>query len=110
MVSATDWVSSVVVETKKDGSLRICIDPRPLNKALKRCHYPMPVVDDILPDLAHAKVFSVLDLKSGFWHVQLDDSSSTLTTMGTPFGWFRWKRLPAGIWSCPSSRGFPTEA
>ena len=72
VVSATDWVSSVVVETKKDGYLRMCIDPRPLNKVLKRCHYPMPVVDDILPDFAHAKVFSVLDLKSGFWHVQLD--------------------------------------
>ena len=101
VVSATDWVSSVVVETKKDGSLRICIDQRPLNKALKRCHYPMPVVDDILPDLAHAKVFSVLDLKSGFWHVQLDDSSSTLTTMGTPFGRFRWKRLPFGVAPAP---------
>ena len=101
VVSPTDWVSSVVVETKKDGSLRICIDPRPLNKALKRCHYPMPVVDDILPDLAHAKVFSVLDLKSGFWHVQVDDSSSTLTTMGTPFGRFRWKRLPFGVAPAP---------
>ena len=61
----------------------------------------MPVVDDILPDLAHAKVFSVLDLKSGFWHVQLDDSSSTLTTMGTPFGRFRWKRLPFGVAPAP---------
>ena len=101
VVSATDWVSSVVVETKKDRSLSICIDPRPLKKALKRFHYPMPVVDDILPDLAHAKVFSVLDLKSGFWHVQLADSSSTLTTMGTPFGRFRWKRLPFGVAPAP---------
>ena len=50
VTAATDWISSVVVETKKDGSLRVCIDPRPLNKALKRCHYSMPVVDDILPD------------------------------------------------------------
>ena len=63
VTAATDWISSVVVETKKDGSLRVCIDPRPLNKALKRCHYSMPVVDDILPDIARAKVFSVLDLK-----------------------------------------------
>ena len=94
--------SSVVVETKKDGSLRVCIDPRPLNKALKRCHYPMPVADDILPDIARAKVFSVLDLKSGFWHVRLDEYSSMLTTMGTPgFGRFHWKRLPFGIAPAP---------
>ena len=101
VTTATDWISSVVVETKKDGSLRVCIDPRPLNKALKRCHYPMPVVDDILPDIARAKVFSVLDLKSGFWHVRLDEYSSMLTTMGTPFGRFRWKRLPFGIAPAP---------
>ena len=99
--TATDWISSVVVETKKDGSLRVCIDPRPLNKALKRCHYPMPVVDDILPDIARAKVFSVLNLKSGFWHVRLDECSSIPTTMGTPFGRFPWKRLPFGIAPAP---------
>ena len=99
--TATDWISSVVVETKKDGSLRVCIDLRPLNKALKRCHYSMPVVDDILPDMARAKVFSVLDLKSGFWHVRLDESSSMLTMMGTPFGRFRWKRLPFGVAPAP---------
>ena len=103
VTTATDWISSVVVETKKDGTLRVCIDPRSLNKALKRCHYPMPVVDDILPDIARAKVFSVLDLKSGFWHVRLDEYSSMLTTMGTPFGRFRWKRLPFGIAPAPKS-------
>ena len=85
----SDWISSLVIQTKKDGSLRLCIDPRPLNKALKRCHYPMPILDDVLPKLTRAKVFSVLDLKSGYWQVQLDDSSSQLTTMGTPFGRFR---------------------
>ena len=95
--TASDWISCVVTETKKDGSLRICVDPRPLNRALKRCHYPMPIVDDILPDLARTNVFSVLDLRSGFWHVQLDDSSSQLATMGTPAGRFRWKRMPFGI-------------
>ena len=97
----SDWISSLVIETKKDGSLRLCIDPRPLNKALKRCRYPMPIPDDVLPKLTRAKVFSVLDLKSGYWQVQLDDSSSQLTTMGTPFGRFRWKRMPFGIAPAP---------
>jgi len=51
---------------KGDG-LRICIDPKDLNKAIKRPHYAMPTIDDIIPELAGAKVFTVLDAKNGFW-------------------------------------------
>lgn len=97
----TDWVSSLVVVKKPNGKLRICIDPKPLNQALKRSHYPMPVVDDILPELANAKVFSVCDVKNGFWHVELDEASSMLTTFGTPFGRYRWLRMPFGISPAP---------
>ena len=46
----TDWVSSTVVVKKPNGKIRLCLDPKPLNKALKRNHYPMPVIDDLLPD------------------------------------------------------------
>ena len=91
------WVSQMAVTTKKNGDLRICIDPRPLNKALKREHHMMPVLDDLLPELARAKVFSRLDLKDGYWHCVLDEPSSQLTTFQTPFGRFRWKRLPFGL-------------
>ena len=76
----------MVVERKSNGKLRFCIDPRPLNKALKRQHYPLPVIDDILPTLRNAKVFSVLDAKNEFWQLALDADSSKLTTMATPFG------------------------
>ena len=85
----TDWVSSLVLVKKPNGKLRICIDPKPLNKALKRSHYPLPVIDDILPELSQAKVFSVGDVKNGFWNVELHNESSYLTTFGTPFGRFR---------------------
>ena len=67
-----EWISATVVTTKHNGKLRFCIDPQPLNKALKRNHYPLPTIDDILPDLSQARCFSVLDAKNGFWHVQLD--------------------------------------
>jgi hypothetical protein len=86
----------MVVATKKSGKPRICIDPRPLNKALKREHYPLPVMEDILPKLANAKLFSKLDLANAYWHVHLDEESSKLTTFQTPFGRYRWKRLPFG--------------
>ncbi|XP_015753943.1 PREDICTED: uncharacterized protein K02A2.6-like [Acropora digitifera] len=58
----TAWVSSVVIATKTSGALRICIDPRPLNQALKRETYQLPVLDDLMLDLAKAKVFSTVDL------------------------------------------------
>jgi hypothetical protein len=93
----TPWVSSVVIATKKSGALRICIDPRPLNKALKRETYHLPVLDDLMPDLARAKVFSSVDLTAGYWHCVLDEESSLLATFATPFGRYRWKRLPFGL-------------
>ena len=93
----TPWVSSLVVTTKTSGALRISIDPRPLNKALKRETYQMPVLDELLPELAQAKVFSTVDLRSGFWHCVLDEQSSLLTTFSTPHGRYRWLRLPFGL-------------
>ena len=61
----TDWISSEVVVRKGD-KLRLCIDPKDLNKALKRSHYPMPTIEEILPELSKAKVFSVADARHGF--------------------------------------------
>ena len=59
---------------------------KPLNKALKRNHHPLPTTDDLLPELSRAQVFSVVDVKNGFWHVPLDDEGSKLTTFATPWG------------------------
>ena len=97
----TDWISSLVVTTKRNGKVRLCIDPKPLNEALKRNHYPLPTIEDVLPMLAEARVFTVLDAKNGFWHVQLDEPSSYLTTFSTPWGRYRWLRMPFGITSAP---------
>ena len=52
----------------------------------------MPVLDDILPDLGHAKIFSKLDVKEAYWHVALDEASSNLTMMITAFGRYTWNR------------------
>ena len=62
----------MVAATKRDRQIRLCLEPKLLNKALKRNHYPLPTIDDLLPDLANAKVFSLIDAKNGFWHVPLD--------------------------------------
>ena len=77
--------------------LRICIDPRPLNTALKRERYQLPVVQDIHPELPKAKVFWTVDLKSGYWHYVLTPESSILTTFATPHGRYRWICLPFSL-------------
>ena len=80
----TDWVSSVLVVPKKDGSVRICLDPKDLNTAIKRSHYTLPTVEDVTSRLTNAKVFSVLDAKSGFWQVKLTETSVTLPHLIPP--------------------------
>ena len=93
---ATPCVSALLFVTNWNGRLRICLDPRSLNKALKRSVYAMPTIDDIPPQLAKAKVFSIVDATQGFTHVKLDKESSALTTFETPFSRYRWLRLPFG--------------
>ena len=96
----TDWVNSMVTVVKNE-KIRICIDPKDLNKAIRREHYPIPTVEEVLASMPDAKVFSVLDAKSGFLQIRLDYESSLLTTFNTPKGRYRWLRLPFGIKSAP---------
>ena len=81
----TDWISSLAV-VKKPSKLRICIDPKDLNRAIKCPNYQMPTIEEVLPCLRKAKVYSVLDAKDGFYHVKLDTPRSYLTTFWSPFG------------------------
>lgn len=97
----SSWISALLVVHKPNNKLRIAIDPRPLNLALKRCHYPMPTIDDVLPLLTKAKVFSTVDVTQGFNHLRLDRESAALTTFQTPFGRYRWLRLATGISPAP---------
>lgn len=93
----TDWCNQMVICQKKSGDIRICLDPTSLNQFLRREHYKLPTLQDILPRLNGATMFSTCDLKHGYWHMQLDEESSTLTTMATPWGRYRWRRVPFGL-------------
>ena len=96
----TAWVSSMLV-VAKPNKLRICLDPRDLNKAIRREHYQLPTVEEVVTRLTHAKKFTVVDAKDGCWQKRLDTDSSYKTTFNTPFGRYRWKRMPFGICSAP---------
>ena len=97
----TRWISSIVAVPKKNGKLRICLDPKDLNRAIQREKYQHPTMEDIATCLHGAKVFTVMDVQNGFWHVSLDEESSYLTTFQTPFGRYRWRRMPFGISFAP---------
>ena len=100
----TEWCSRMVVATKSSGDLRICIDPKALNENLEEVKFQLPIMDEILPKLTKARMFTKLDVKSAFWHCKLDEQSSLLTTFATPFGAYKWNRLPFGL--CVSSEVF----
>ena len=92
----TEWISSMVVVTKP-SKIRICLDPQDLNKAVIRPKYQMPTLDELLPKLSKAKVFTTLDVEDGFYQVGLDGQSILNTTFWTPFGRYKYLTLPFGI-------------
>ena len=87
----------MVVVLKKNGKVRICIDPCDLNEAILREHHPMNSIEDIATRLQDSAVYSVLDANSGYFQIKLTERSSELTTFNTPFGRYRYLRLPMGI-------------
>ena len=75
----TEWINSILLVMKEDSSLKLCLDPKDLNKAIERNQWY--ALDDILPKLAQSKYFTIKDAISGFWHIILDFRNSLLTTL-----------------------------
>ena len=106
----SSWLNSYVIERKRSGKLRICLDPKPLNKALiNNYHCQVPSLESITHRFANKNAikFSKLDIRSGYWHCKLNDKARELTAFGTPQGNYRYKRLPMGI--TPASKAFQTK-
>ena len=95
----TEWINSIVPAVKSNGDIRLCLDPKDLNANMERNPYYSRTVEEVQAELgtASARMFTLLDAKSGFWMVHLDEESSYLTTFNTPWGKFRWLRLPFGL-------------
>ena len=102
--SNSPWASPVVLVRKKDGSLRFCIDLRKLNARTIKDAYSLPRIEDALDSLNGACIFTSLDLKSGYWQVELDESSIPLTafTVG-PLGFYECVRMPFGLTNAPAT-------
>ena len=93
----TPWVNLVVVVPKSGGDIRLCIDMRRANEAIRRARHPIPTVDEITQSISGSKIFSKLDLKWGYHQLELSPESRKITTFATHCGLFRYKRLLFGV-------------
>ena len=94
---STEWVNNLVIVEKKFGALRLCLDLRPLNAAIKRERHVISTPADRQAQLSGKNIFTVVKLKDGYWHVKLSDESSYFCTFNTPWGRKRFLRIPFGI-------------
>ncbi|KAJ8362544.1 hypothetical protein AAFF_G00369690 [Aldrovandia affinis] len=95
----TAWVSSLCITGKKrrNGSLRVCLDPKDLNRAILHQHFSILTPEDVQGKLVGKTIFTILDEKHGYHQIKSDDESADLCTFNTPWGRYRFHRLPFGI-------------
>lgn len=100
--SNSEFSSPVVLTKKKNGSTRLCVDYRSLNKQVIKDRYPLPLIEDQLDKLQQAKVFSVIDLRNGFFHVPVEKESWKYTAFVTHSGQYEFLKTPFGYCNSPS--------
>ena len=99
--SNSPWGFPIVLVEKKDGTKRFCVDFRALNRVTKKYARALPVIDDILASLGSAKYFSKLDLKSGYWQVELHEDDKEKSAITCHRGLFHFNVMPFGLTNAP---------
>ena len=100
--AASPWCS-VVLAKKKDGGMRFCIDYGKLNDVTRKDSYPLPRIDDSVEALSGARWFSTLDLKSGYWQVEMEENDKEKTAFSIGSGLWQFTVMPFGLSNAPAT-------
>lgn len=101
--SKSPWVSPIVLVNKKDGTTRFCVDYRKVNSVTHKDAYPLPRVDDTLDTLSGSNWFSTIDLKSGYWQVEMAPEDREKTAFCTREGLFEFNVMLFGLCNAPAT-------
>ncbi|EYB80921.1 hypothetical protein Y032_0397g710 [Ancylostoma ceylanicum] len=100
--SSSEWAFPVVLVRIKDGTIRLCVDYRQLNKVTKQDSYPLPFIDMVLQSLSGKKVFSTLDMASGYLPIRLSEDAKKKSAFTTSEGLFQFVVLAFGLCTSPA--------